>query len=94
MDEQSTHHVEAQTDSKHLGFLGWCFWASIFFLVYFLSSGPAAKLADKGLLPKRMLTVYSPLYRLCSLSDSTERFYFWYITLWYPRPIVDIDPSR
>jgi hypothetical protein len=98
MDDQPTRQVEGQTEPsepKRLGIFGWCLWASIFLLVYFLSSGPAARLADTGLLPKRILTVvYLPLYTLCRLSEPTERLYFWYITLWYPRPVVDIDLAR
>ncbi len=69
-------------------------------LIYPLSSGPAAKLDSKGLLPARVYpTVYTPLINLASAAGLT-RVLDWYIwDLWnvrssYPElstpPTVDL----
>jgi len=85
MDEQSTQTRTADADSTRRGGFGWCFWASIFLPVYFLSSGPVLKLAGRGILPPVFIAVYAPIDALCYCSKPAQRFYSWYKNLWYPQ---------
>ena len=88
MDEQSTHQVEAQTDSadsRRHGTFGWFLWPAAVLLIYCLSVAPALKLMRAGILPEPVFrTVYAPLTALCLRSTTAGRFFSWYIELWHP----------
>ena len=45
---------------------------------YPLSSGPAAALYNRGVIPQQFLAVYRPLGILCDHSRLAERFFRWY----------------
>jgi hypothetical protein len=92
MDDQSTHQVEAQTDSKHQSTATRFLLLPIFLVVYLLSIGPAAKLTDKGVLPMPVfMTLYSPIIRLCEVSSATNRLVTWYVDLFAP-PALPMKP--
>src|SRR5262249_20960993 len=87
MDEQSTHHVESRTEaasSTRRGGFGWCFWAAMFLVVYFLSIGPVERLDRNGILPPSFIAIYRPITILCWYSKPAQKFYHWYIELWCP----------
>ena len=80
MDAKST---EQNQDTKSFGFLRWVLVALILFFIYFLSSGPAYRLADNRIISQEFVSVvYTPLDELCIQTEVSYRIYTWYFELW------------
>jgi hypothetical protein len=63
-----------------------------------LSTGPAEKLADTGIIPLSALhTFYSPLLTLCDACPPVAKLSSWYVELWDtplpPHRVTRLSPS-
>jgi hypothetical protein len=88
MDEQSTHQVEAQTDSansRRSGPFSWFPWFILALVIYALSLGPVRKLEEEGVIRSAVpCTIYAPIDTFCIHHFPTpQRCYFAYLHLWH-----------
>jgi len=76
---------EEHPDSPHSGH-SWSWWILwllfLLLIVYPLSTGPAALLVSKGVLPMSALKVYKPLEELYNGSPVAQHAFDWYFELW------------
>jgi hypothetical protein len=61
----------------------WVWIAGLILVFYVLSSAPAAKLCDEGVMnPTWLAGIYSPLELLMDNCEPAERFFDWYFGIW------------
>jgi hypothetical protein len=72
----------------------WVIWLTILLMLYVLSTGPARKLEQSGVLRYQLLTAYHPLEVLGDRFPRACRLLDWYVyDVWHcNRPVADPDP--
>ncbi len=53
--------------------------AFLLLVIYPLSLGPALKLAERRIIPFRVLAIYEPLTPLCDHCPPARHFFDWYV---------------
>jgi hypothetical protein len=72
---------------------GFILWPLLIVVLYFLSSGPALRLEDKGIIREKLLIIYKPLGLVAKNVRLVDRALQLYLHLWCPN-LADRDGHK